>query len=77
MTGITEFPLPAAASGPYMITAGPDGALWFTEDVSAHPRDRLRGWGGRTRTAESVGTKILWRRTWNSVPRLRLWTIKR
>ena len=26
--------------------------------VSAHRRDRLRGWGGRTRTAESVGIKI-------------------
>ncbi|HEY3187828.1 MAG TPA: hypothetical protein VGJ70_10160, partial [Solirubrobacteraceae bacterium] len=27
---ITEFPVPAADSAPYAITAGPDGALWFT-----------------------------------------------
>src|SRR5579864_2358470 len=26
--------------------------------VSAHRRDRLRGWGGRTRTAESVGIEV-------------------
>jgi hypothetical protein len=26
--------------------------------LSVWPRDRLRGWGGRTRTAESVGIKI-------------------
>ena len=28
---IREFPLPTANSGPYGITAGPDGNLWFTE----------------------------------------------
>src|SRR5215208_2077097 len=28
---ITEFPLPTAGSSPAVITAGPDGALWFTE----------------------------------------------
>jgi streptogramin lyase len=28
---ITEFPLPAPNKTPYGITAGPDGALWFTE----------------------------------------------
>ena len=28
---ITEFPIPTANSGPFGITAGPDGALWFTE----------------------------------------------
>ncbi|MBI5848148.1 MAG: choice-of-anchor D domain-containing protein [Nitrospirae bacterium] len=27
----TEYPLPTAASAPYAITSGPDGALWFTE----------------------------------------------
>jgi streptogramin lyase len=27
----TEFPTPTANSGPYGITTGPDGALWFTE----------------------------------------------
>src|SRR5262249_61231826 len=26
-----EFPIPTARSGPSDITAGPDGALWFTE----------------------------------------------
>jgi hypothetical protein len=29
--GITEYPLPTAASQPWIITAGPDGNLWFTE----------------------------------------------
>jgi hypothetical protein len=28
------------------------------EELSAHLRDRLRGWGGRTRTAESVEIEI-------------------
>ena len=28
---ITEFAIPTADSGPYGITAGPDGNLWFTE----------------------------------------------
>src|SRR5262249_32055349 len=28
---ITQFPLPNALSIPFAITAGPDGALWFTE----------------------------------------------
>ena len=28
---IREFPIPTAGSGPLQITAGPDGALWFTE----------------------------------------------
>jgi virginiamycin B lyase len=28
---ITEFPLPRADRSPFAITAGPDGALWFTE----------------------------------------------
>jgi len=27
----SEFPIPTAASNPRGITAGPDGALWFTE----------------------------------------------
>jgi virginiamycin B lyase len=27
----TEFPLPTSGSGPFGITTGPDGALWFTE----------------------------------------------
>jgi streptogramin lyase len=29
---ITEYPVPTPASGPIQITAGPDGALWFTEE---------------------------------------------
>ncbi len=30
---ITEFPIPTSQSGPIAITAGPDGNLWFTEEV--------------------------------------------
>jgi virginiamycin B lyase len=29
---ITEFVVPTTDSGPEMTVAGPDGALWFTED---------------------------------------------
>jgi streptogramin lyase len=32
---ITKFPLPTANSGPYGITGGPDGNLWFTENGSS------------------------------------------
>src|SRR5688572_7148685 len=32
---ITEFPLPTAASLPFGIAPGPDGALWFAEFASA------------------------------------------
>ena len=28
---MTEYRLPTASSGPFWITAGPDGGLWFTE----------------------------------------------
>ena len=28
---ITEYPIPTATGMPYLITAGPDGNLWFTE----------------------------------------------
>ena len=31
LLSITEFPVPTASSGPWGITAGPDGNLWFTE----------------------------------------------
>src|SRR5260370_760921 len=30
----TEFPIPTGSSFPQGITAGPDGALWFTENGS-------------------------------------------
>jgi virginiamycin B lyase len=30
---VTEFPIPTASSKPADITAGPDGALWFTENA--------------------------------------------
>jgi virginiamycin B lyase len=30
---IGEYPVPTALSNPQGITAGPDGALWFTEDI--------------------------------------------
>ena len=29
---ITEFPIPTAAAGPFFITPGPDGNVWFTEN---------------------------------------------
>ena len=31
---ITEYTVPHASSGPFFITAGPDGALWFTEQFA-------------------------------------------
>jgi hypothetical protein len=34
------------------------GTLRVPNCISPHPRDRLRGWGGETRTAESVRIKI-------------------
>lgn len=32
---VTEFTLPTAGSGPVVIVAGPDGALWFTEATAS------------------------------------------
>ena len=29
---ITEFPVPTAKAGPYIIAPGPDGAMWFSEN---------------------------------------------
>ncbi len=43
---VTEFPLPSANSNPRTITAGPDGNLWFTEDLG----NRI----GRITTAGSI-----------------------
>jgi hypothetical protein len=37
---ITDFSIPTADSGPFRITAGPDGALWFIE-VSANKIGRI------------------------------------
>ena len=34
LSTINNFPTPTAHSGPYEITAGPDGNLWFTEFAS-------------------------------------------
>src|SRR5262245_22661777 len=42
---VTEFPVLTANSGPEGITAGPDGALWFTEN-----RDKI----GRITTGGAV-----------------------
>ena len=33
-SGITEYPIPTANSGPRGIALGPDGALWFTEYIA-------------------------------------------
>jgi virginiamycin B lyase len=41
---ITEYPIPTASSGPTFITAGSDGALWFTE-VSGNKIGRITGGG--------------------------------
>jgi len=30
----TEYPIPTADSFPKFVTAGPDGALWFTEQIA-------------------------------------------
>ena len=30
---LTEFPIPTANPGPGWITAGPDGNIWFTENL--------------------------------------------
>jgi virginiamycin B lyase len=32
---VSEFSIPTVSSGPYGITAGPDGALWFTESFNS------------------------------------------
>src|SRR5262245_31352797 len=31
----TQFPVPTASAGPGLITAGPDGNLWFTEGTKS------------------------------------------
>ncbi|WP_202709354.1 hypothetical protein [Sporosalibacterium faouarense] len=31
---ISEYNLPIEKSGPYGITVGPDGAIWFAEEVN-------------------------------------------
>ncbi len=33
---VTEFAVPTAGSGPYGITGGPDGNVWFTEEIGNH-----------------------------------------
>ena len=52
-----EFPIPTINSSPYDITAGPDGALWFTEPgvkigrittagvITEYPVPGVRPWG--------------------------------
>jgi virginiamycin B lyase len=44
---LTEFPLPTSNSDPWHITAGPDGALWFTE-VGANKIGRITTAGAIT-----------------------------
>jgi hypothetical protein len=36
-TTITEYPIPTASAGPQGITQGPDGNLWFVENVAKTP----------------------------------------
>ena len=40
---VTLFPLPSTSYSPEHITAGPDGALWFTENSSQIGRITLQG----------------------------------
>jgi virginiamycin B lyase len=47
---VTSFPLPDGANEPYGITAGPDGALWFTEPSSGYEHGAI----GRITTAGTV-----------------------
>ncbi len=42
-----EFTLPSAGSGPFAITAGPDGALWFAE-ISGNKIGRITTSGSIT-----------------------------
>src|SRR5262249_11522097 len=35
LSGITEYAVPTASSGPKQITSGPDGLLWFTESSAS------------------------------------------
>jgi len=47
---IAQYPIPTAISSPYGITAGPDGALWFTEDGSSPSTGKI----GRITTAGAI-----------------------
>jgi len=51
-TTITEFATPTAFSVPVDITAGPDGALWFTEAVA----NKI----GRITTAGTPHRRAVW-----------------
>ncbi len=46
---VTEFPVPTANAGPYALTAGPDGNVWFTEhDAGARGIGRITPSGAIT-----------------------------
>ena len=47
---IAEYTIPTASSGPEIITAGPDGALWFTE-LTGNKIGRITTAGGITENA--------------------------
>jgi hypothetical protein len=49
---ITEFPVPTAGASPFQITAGPDGALWFTEE--GYPTDPNNENIGRITTSGAI-----------------------
>jgi virginiamycin B lyase len=49
---ISEFPIPTPGSAPAGITAGPDGALWFTEE--GYPTDPNNENIGRITTAGAI-----------------------
>src|SRR6266508_2541159 len=56
---ITEFSVPTSNSGPHGITAGPDGALWFTE-VNGNKIGRITTGGVITQFAISAVTSGPW-----------------
>ena len=49
---ISEFPVPTAGASPFQITAGPDGALWFTEE--GYPGDPNNENIGRITTSGAI-----------------------
>jgi virginiamycin B lyase len=54
---ITEYLVPSAASQPSGITAGPDGALWFTEYVTTSKIGRITTAGVITEHPVPSGTE--------------------
>ena len=56
---ITEFPVPTKGSGPHGITIGPDGNIWFTEQL-ANRIGRITTNGAVTEFPVGGGARDLW-----------------